>query len=375
MDLSSTLDADVLSKTASAVMYGLTTGLTALSTLWVAVRVARARAGLAAVEGSRGVTTIRGVVEPLPDAPRDQSPITVEIDQHGSNFSGKNGTHHVWKEVARRVTIHPFHVVQESGERVLVEPDETVDFIDVLSSTSTGERFRRTRTARLSPGEQVTCLGELAQPRRAGEAGAYRSGGGGTPTLRRGRQRLVVTTRPPGEHHQRSSKTAVRMLVVLSLGLLIVGLVAPAPYLSLKLRGQVVDAYVTAYWISWHQAKSKSFAKYHLDATVPPGPLGPSSLEVSGTVPLAVFERFAGPKTSWAWPPGKQRMRLPVAMPFVVDPSYPKNHQAGRHPGLPTLSSTIMFIITLASLIAVIATRGSDWHQGGKLVERGKGWL
>lgn len=374
MDLSSTLDADVLSKTGSVIAYWLLTGLTASCVLWVAVRVLRARAGLGAVEGGPGVTVVSGKVEPLPDAPRDQAPMVVEIDQQGANYAGKN-KHHVWREVARRVTLHPFYVVQGSGERVLVEPDDTVDFIDLLQkSGETGERMKRTRVARLTAGEQVTCVGELSRPMASG-GGAYRAGAAGTPTLRRGRRRLVVTTRPLGEHHQASSKTGTRLLAMLAAALVVVGLVAPAPYLALELRGKVVEAHVTGFWVTWHQSKSKSFSKHHLEAIVPAGTLGPEPLTVSGTVPLAVFERFAGPKGTWSWPPGKQRVLLPVPMPFVVDTGRPSHHQPGQHPGLHSMSAGIMFALTLLSLIATIATRGSDWHQGGKLVERGSGWI
>lgn len=212
---------------------------------------ARARAHRDAEAGARGRPLRTGpfvlagrvaYAEEQPEAMR------VEIVQEGSENVSSGTWSHQWNEVDRTLTVHPFYVVRDDGERILVEPtpdgsqlfDELEDKVPVgedLQTVSLGSRPQRTRFATLMPDERVWVTGELDRASDPEGTGAASWVMRGDPTLLVSSVSLVSDFRSRSQRH---ASHAFLLLFVLVVPLLIV-----ARYVD-RDRGATVTGTVTS---------------------------------------------------------------------------------------------------------------------------------
>ena len=184
----------------------------------------------------------------------------VEIVQEGSENVSSGTWSHQWNEVDRTLTVHPFYVVRDDGERILVEPtpdgsqlfDDLEDKVPVgedLQTVSLGSRPQRTRFATLMPDEHVWVTGELDRafnPEGTGAAAqaGYRESAGPTSWVMRGDPTLLVSSvslvSDFRSRSQRHASHAFLLLFVLVVPLLIV-----ARYVD-RDRGATVTGTVTS---------------------------------------------------------------------------------------------------------------------------------
>lgn len=177
-----------------------------------------------------GAKFISGVVE---YAEGETRAVEVHVEQRGSEYRVKNGVRHKWSEVARETHAHPFYVRRPDGLRVRVEPGSDVFLVDEPDEMDWTERTRRTRIARLTPGENVIVEGELhrAHDPEVREA-TYRTDGRGWVMRPPSDYPLHVSTEPLGVRHRLRAK-AFRNAII---GLCASGLVSHAAIASYYAR-------------------------------------------------------------------------------------------------------------------------------------------
>jgi hypothetical protein len=93
----------------------------------------------------------------------DDGDIAIEIAIHQElhEWRGKgNELRRVWEERSRSIVVRPFHLVLANGERVRVEPDESVLLVNKLEMRQPADR-KRTRSATLERGDAVSVSGVL----------------------------------------------------------------------------------------------------------------------------------------------------------------------------------------------------------------------
>lgn len=106
-----------------------------------------------------GETLLEGRVEFAEDA---DLAIRTEIDQDGTESESSGVWSHTWKERRRRMQVKPFYL-DTGAERVRVEPDRDVLFLDEMDRTLRVNLTSRVRVAELTPGERVYAHGVLAE--------------------------------------------------------------------------------------------------------------------------------------------------------------------------------------------------------------------
>lgn len=177
-----------------------------------------------------GARFISGAVEYAEGEP---CAVEVHVQQAGSEYKVKNSIRHRWSEIGRTTRAHPFYVRVADGRRVRVEPGSDVFLVDEPDEMEWIERMRRTRIARLSPGEKVIVEGELhrAHDPESREA-TYRTDGRGWVMRPPSDYSLHVSTEPLGVRHRLRAK-AFRNAIA---GLLVCGLVGHAALASYYAR-------------------------------------------------------------------------------------------------------------------------------------------
>lgn len=125
-------------------------------------RRALARRAAMDVAGTRplvdGETVLTGIVEHAPGA---EVAVRVEVVQAGSESEGSGGWSHRWVETDRRITVRPFYLRLDDGQRVRVEPPRDVDVADALDGKVLIDRHQRVLVAELVPGERIHARGSL----------------------------------------------------------------------------------------------------------------------------------------------------------------------------------------------------------------------
>jgi hypothetical protein len=105
-----------------------------------------------------GETVLTGIVEHAPGA---EVAVRVEVVQTGSESQGSGGWSHKWIETDRRITVRPFYLRLDDGQRVRVEPPRDVDVADALDGKVLIDRHQRVLVAELVPGERIHARGSL----------------------------------------------------------------------------------------------------------------------------------------------------------------------------------------------------------------------
>lgn len=155
---------------------------------------------------TQGARFISGRVE---FAEGQTTAISVHVEQNGEESKGKNEWSHTWTEVQRTTNAVPFYVRRPSGERVRVEPGENPILIDKPAEIVWANRYRRTRIAKLTGGEEVIVRGQLTQgpDPESQEGGGYRSSARGW-VLAPGRgQRMEVCAEKLGDRHRKRARS------------------------------------------------------------------------------------------------------------------------------------------------------------------------
>jgi hypothetical protein len=244
-----------------------------------------------------GPATIMGRV--LGDGDDDASGpahITIEIEQRGREWQGKNGWYHEWKETSRRVDARPFYVLRPNGERVRIEPDQNVFLVDLLDGTERLEHTRRRRTATLRPGERVSVTGVLVRGFDP-QQGGYRDAGPALVLKPPPRGRMLVSTEPLADRHTRRAGAYRGLAIAIGVILAILhGLLFANVHLQ-RLGGKRVEATIDRvtserYWVSRKGGGGYWAWRYHAHARTDEG----SSLtdQVSYALYTAV-QRNVGP--------------------------------------------------------------------------------
>jgi hypothetical protein len=110
----------------------------------------------------------------------DEVAVEVDIEQRVRDVSNKNGTHHEWREVDRKVRALPFYLLQPQGDPVYVEPGGDPFLVDLLATRYPDSRpFERIRAADVRRGEEFFVYGDLHQGSHPRARTAYRDGSPG----------------------------------------------------------------------------------------------------------------------------------------------------------------------------------------------------
>ena len=213
----------------------------AMRGLWKNARLASQAS--ADLEGHRllrpGPIAVRGRVVVLKG---QNFAMRVEIDLQGRQWRIKNGYNHAWTEIARRVTCHPFAVQLDSGQLLDVSPSEATQLVDKLDQLTIKSRTERTKTAELSPGEQVYIVGTLKKDvDLSGEFVDFRE----APTAKWTLQADLLSAEPLRDRFAARRSFYARWLVYgLAATALVHGAICEGYYARMH-RGSVVPAIVT----------------------------------------------------------------------------------------------------------------------------------
>jgi len=308
-----------------------------------------------------GPATIIGrVVGEGDDDTSDKAFITIEIDQTGKEWQGKNGWYHEWRETARRVDARPFYVKRPNGERVRVEPDERVFLVDLLDGTEAVDRTHRRRTATLRPGERVAVTGVLVRGFDP-QQGGYRDAPPALVLKPPPRERMLVSTEPLADRHQRRA-SAFRGLAIAT-GVILV-LLHGALFANVHLQrlgGHRVETTIDRvtserYWVSRKGGGGYYAWRYYAYASTDDG------RELKDQISYALFMQ------------AQRTEPRSIHVPFVVGPF--GLSQIGTRPVIGDWK-VVLFTITMALFLIVylIVILQRPWYEQRKVVESKKGRL
>lgn len=192
------------------------------------------------VPSSPGPVTLTGTVAYAEDA---TVAVRLDVTQEGEEEESSGQWTQVWTEVDRRVTVAPFYLVTESGQRVRVEPTREVLFIDSFTKKVLVHRTSRVRTAELEPGERVWVEGALVAVSDPGKPDGYR-GVGSTLVMRDSSDhRMRISSQPLDAPHERQAEFWRKI----GFGYLVASVVLQGSFVPYYLRaaiGETVDAVV-----------------------------------------------------------------------------------------------------------------------------------
>ncbi len=311
---------------------------------------------------ANGASVLFGVVEAETD--QDRPVISVRIQQRGREWQNKGAWSHQWAETEREVTVRPFYLRRDDGQRVRIEPDLAVALHDALSRTLRVATSVRTRTAELTVGERVHIAGTVFGVGRSIGGGAYRETMT-EPVMRAPRTgRMVVSTEPPGD----TEASRTRFHFGWAAGLLTALMASVALMLSfdaIVVDGRTVIATPThtRFWETWVQPKNgRGYWSPHwaVRASAPWGEGRTISVEDDCS------ERV------WSCASAGE-----CDVPFVVAEHAPGYQLIGTAPsvnsGLLVLCMIGASILGLGYWASAMQTR--PWYQKRKVVEGGGGRL
>jgi hypothetical protein len=226
--------------------YGLSAGFLALVIIARVLRLRyRAVARRAEAEFSpdaplcAGEIILHGTVEHAVKAPHA---VRVEVTQEGSEAESSGSWSHSWKEVDRRLLVHPFYLrLSRGGARIRVEPDAKAYLVDDLDGIVCVNTARRVRIAELTPGEEVYVHGVLSHGLDPEASAGYRDDHHALVLRSPARRPMLLSSEPLGERFLQRARlhggVAAFLLVVFAIWQLIL-----LPYHARVAVGESVEA-------------------------------------------------------------------------------------------------------------------------------------
>jgi len=309
-----------------------------------------------------GVSVISGVVATEDDS--DGWAVSIEIDQEAREWKAKQNWHVTWQEVARRTEVRPFYIVRPGGDRVRVEPNTNVFLIDQLDGeVREPSAARRTRTARLTPGESVYASGVLTRARDP-QTGGYRDGEGWVLRPQPG-AKMLISTEPQSKRHERRARFHRGWIIALGICIALVHGGLFATFHLLELGGQVVTAQVTntstfQVWVKPRSSRGYWRTHYVVEAEYP---------DDHGQLHAVRDE------TNWAFYNSLRRVDAQT-VPFRVLPSL-RLAQIGPVATLDVWKIAVAMVIyfLLLLLYPLTSVRSRPWYDKRRVVETVKGRL
>jgi hypothetical protein len=308
-----------------------------------------------------GPVVLAGVVE----AEDGAAPVRVTIFQQGTEYSSKGNYSVTWREQSRDLFVSPFRLRLADGTTVRVEPGDAVALVDDLDQTARLARDRRSRGAKLSPGESCFIAGVLRyrEDPAVVDAGGYREQRVGKALVLCPPPSgpMAISTRPREDLHlakaARYAKWAKALFVML------LGTHAfMATYHLRVCRGEQVVATVANKSTYTTKNKNRTTVHYQFEFTVP-NPEG-DAFSYKDDVSNADFNNV---------PIGA---RVDVVQARFGRGGEP-NLQIGPRPALSTDVLGLALLAWVGAAIAYFVTRQLSlaWHERSKLVETAPGRL
>jgi hypothetical protein len=144
-----------------------------------AARQGAESAGLSMATLQPGPVVLHGRLETIGDGAGAGSPLSIAIEQTGSEEIRGGCLSHRWEETSRAVLARPFHLVLRDGSRVRVEPAADVVLRGPVEHVTSVGPGRRRCLAEIPAGREVHVRGQLQggfDPAQAGTSG-YRDPG------------------------------------------------------------------------------------------------------------------------------------------------------------------------------------------------------
>ena len=204
-------------------------------------REARRMADAEAATLDEGDTVLNGFVE---YAPEQSHAMRVTLEQEGSESESSGSWTTSWNENGRRViTVAPFFVVHESGERVEPGADARLEN-DVVAITHRTNVKHRQRIAEIVEGDDVWVTGILRKEADAGGQGGYR--GGMVWVMRPARSEpMVVSVQGPETRLNRRAVASRWLAIALALTF-VVATVTQIRFYMLLAGGHTASARITS---------------------------------------------------------------------------------------------------------------------------------
>jgi hypothetical protein len=335
--------------------------LIAFGCMWQAsVRAKAARVAEAGAETRAlrpGYAVVRGKVETEDGQPA----IRVSITQRGREWRDKNGLHHSWKEVSRQVSARPFRLVLASGERLRIEPNEDVSFVDELDVTRDLEYGMRERAAELTPGEHAYVSGKIVAP---DVVDPYRGAQDGFLIRPARSERMLVSVAPLEERHERRVRLHRRWALGCAVAFLMVNGLAFRGYWQRLTEGQLIAATVTSTRQWTTRSKHGNVQHYGIDATTP---LDGRPLALRSEVNLAYWNEVRS-ALKWGTSP---------SVPFLIVGSDAATSQIGTRPTLTAVVAVFSWLALaiLAAAYAIHSRHARLWYERKRVMEVGGGPL
>ena len=179
----------------------------------------RAAAATSSVPPEPGPILLKGRVDY--EASADFA-VRLEVTQTGTEEESSGNWTQVWRETDRRITVCPFVLETDSGQRLRVEPTRNVTFIDEFTKKVLINRTTRVRTAELEQGEYIWIQGELFSVKDTTKPEGYRSTGTVLVLKDSAAHPMRISSQPLDAAHERKARQWLIAGVVLLLGALII---------------------------------------------------------------------------------------------------------------------------------------------------------
>jgi hypothetical protein len=281
-----------------------------------------------------GPAIVRGTV-----VPEDDNAVNVQLTLQHHSTTGRYGTRHYYKEVARHGTARPFRLRLDSGVTLAIDPGERWTLVDEL------ERAPRalTRQARLSAGETVVAVGHLVD---SGELVAATAAGYREPAARAlvlqppAHEPMLLASGSLGRRYTLRARTWIPWLVAAVATTAFAQLVALSPYYDLVAHGQRVEAEITR--LAFTPSHAKQPAQYVVYATTTRGE------DVVANVDPATYRELHG---------GDR-------IPFVMIPRHPESAVIGEQAEASASTVTLLFALLVGvAFLEARQRRNRPWYQ------------
>jgi hypothetical protein len=298
--------------------------------------------------------------------------VMLSIEQTGRESQSRNGiTTQLWTETGRSLAVRPFYMVLASGERVRVEPDGHTRFAGKIESTERIDSAHRRRIAEIAAGARITVSGVLQHGHDPGTPGeGYRGSGEGFVLRPRKGGHLHISLTPSGADRFARSSFHLRWAAVIALATVVLHSGLFLHFHLLRTRGHLEYAEVTgvrerAPSSGERVSSARALPQFFVDAAYTDSHGKRHSL--SGPATIAEINQFKSAKD------GGQ----PMLVPFLVEPSFPKIHQAGTHPTIESYKRgvTLFLVLTLVLTYGIHAFHTRPWHARRRLVETDRAGL
>jgi len=305
---------------------------------------------------ARGLTSVVGVVE----ADDQKTPISLRIEQSGTEWETRRGWGHAWTEWSRQIDARPFRLRTRDGESVQIIPDKHIDIVAPLrEGPPCYEENTRYRVADVKLGDEVCVTGVLEAESRG--SGVYR-GGGSRATLRPAKDEpLLVEARPFGARDARKERFYAKATKLLGALFLAIHVLGYGTYHLVNLAGTEMLAEPRGTKITHTRTKSGSIPHYMLTARFRDASGRYRMLE--GEVDRETYD--------------KVRKNEIQGVPFLVVPWAPGIHLAGLEPHTSMTAAMMTALMTIVAFLGFFAGRVSNppWYEQKRVRETGNGQL